>query len=78
MRDADLSIELVDYLERQLKLANGARVEFTPKLLSRKIPDSYPPSIGKVADGVITILRARGWKVRYMRDRNPRVFVINS
>ena len=73
MSNTTLKNKAVIWLEKQSKACKTRPYRFAPKEITDVIGGVHT-SLGSVQDGVVTELKARGVKIRYLRQGNKRFF----
>ena len=73
MNEIELRNHAIDLLEKYSKRFKSRPHSFTPKEIAEEIGGAYS-TLGKVADAVVSELKARGVRIAYRRVGNKRCF----
>jgi hypothetical protein len=77
MKDIELKNKITIFLEHQYNTHKTFPQEFTAKETADAV-NGVPTRIGVVAEAVVKELRARGVNIAYVKNGNPRKFVIKE
>jgi hypothetical protein len=73
MNETELRNAAIRWLSDQSKIIKLRPHPFTPTEVTREV-GGYPGTLGKIADVVVSELRAQGVNVRYVRSARTRFF----
>lgn len=76
MNDTELKNKAINWLEKQSEICRTRPYQFTPKEVADAVLGTYT-ALGRVADAVVTELKARGIRAQYVRQRNKRFFELH-